>query len=194
MINFRLILLVFFLFITGCAQQIPKSTTPDDNWRQQLATISHFSAEGKMAFISPQKRQSANFVWQQQNKDYELDLNTFIGTNVLRLQKQGEQVHLEVDDEHYQDQNAQQLVYRLSGWLLPLAEPQSWLLGQLESDAELDELERVRSAHWLSPDQRRWQIRYEEYEAINGVWLPTRITLVHESLRVKLLINQWQVQ
>ena len=147
-----------------------------------------------MAFISPQKRQSANFVWQQQNKDYELDLNTFIGTNVLRLQKQGEQVLLEVDDEHYQDSNAQQLVYRLSGWLLPLTEPQSWLLGQLESDAQMDELKRVRSAHWLSPDQRRWQIRYEQFEAINGVWLPTRITLVHESLRVKLLINQWQVQ
>ena len=195
MINFRLILLVFFLFLTGCVQTIPESTPPSDTWRTSLKQIKHFRSEGKMAFISPQKRLSANFVWQQQDDEYSLDLNTFIGTNVLRLKRHPYIVELDIDGEQYQGHNAQSLVYRLSGWLLPLDTPEQWLLAAYDAEsAQFDQQQRVRSACWLSPDNRQWQIRYQNYEAIQGVWLPTRITLSHDTLRVKLLINEWQLQ
>ncbi|MEO2280995.1 lipoprotein insertase outer membrane protein LolB [Pseudoalteromonas pernae] len=194
MINFRLILLVFFLFITGCAQQIQKSTPPNDNWRDQLQAVEKFSAEGKMAFISTQKRQSANFVWDQHASEYSLDLNTFIGTNVLRLKNEVSGVELEVDGKHYQGDDAQRLVYELTGWLLPLSQPDAWLLGKLETGSQVDELNRVVSTTWVSPDTRQWRIRYDEYRAEYGIWLPTRITLEHDSLKVKLMINQWQIK
>ncbi|MFY8272787.1 lipoprotein insertase outer membrane protein LolB [Pseudoalteromonas sp. SSDWG2] len=194
MINFRLILLVFFLFITGCAQQIQKTTPPDNNWRERLQRVEQFSAQGKMAFISAKKRQSANFVWQQQNDDYGLDLNTFIGTNVLRLNKHATTVDIEVDGEYYQGDDPQRLVYQLTGWLLPLSQPERWLLATMTENAQLDELGRVISSSWTSPDNRQWQIQYRDYQAQFGVWLPKSITLVQDNLKIKLLINQWQVQ
>ncbi len=147
-----------------------------------------------MAFISTQKRQSANFVWDQQGSDYSLDLNTFIGTNVLRLNNTGAGVELEVYGEHYQGDDAQHLVYQLTGWLLPLSQPQAWLLGKREAGSQVDKLNRVVSNTWVSPDNRQWRIRYDEYRAEYGIWLPTRITLEHDSLKVKLMINQWQIK
>ena len=147
-----------------------------------------------MAFISPRKRQSANFVWQQQAANYTLDLNTFIGTNVMHLARSDADVRLEVDGEQYQGDNAQILVYQLTGLDLPLSQPQEWLLAQRQDNAQIDELGRITSRTWVSSDKRQWQINYADYQPWYGVWLPSRITLTHDSLRVKLLINHWQVQ
>lgn len=194
MISFRLILLVFLLFITGCAQQISTSSVPNEQWREQLSTVKDFNAEGKMAFISPEDRQSANFIWQQLDKDYSLSLNTFIGTNVLKLTQQDQLASVLYDGKEYQSADAQQLVYQLSGWVLPMDEPQQWLLGNIAAqDAQFDQLQRLTQASWQSPNGLTWQIKYSNYEAYNGVWLPSRISLIQDNIRVKLQINDWQL-
>ena len=194
MISFRLILLVFLLFITGCAQQISTSTAPNEQWREQLSQVKEFNAEGKMAFISPEDRQSANFIWQQIDQDYSLSLNTFIGTNVLKLTQQDQLASVLYDGKEYQSADAQQLVYQLSGWVLPMDEPQQWLLGNITAqDAQFDQLQRLTQASWQSPNGLTWQIKYSNYEAHKGVWLPSRISLIQQNIRVKLQINDWQL-
>lgn len=57
----HLILLMFFLFISGCAQRITEQDAPQTDWRSQLEAQKNWKASGKVAFIAPDDRQSVNF-------------------------------------------------------------------------------------------------------------------------------------
>ena len=65
LIRHYLILFTLFLFLAGCAHQIDTKTTLYDDWKPRLAAQKTWQAQGKLAFISPDERQSANLNWQQ---------------------------------------------------------------------------------------------------------------------------------
>lgn len=193
MIKSRLILLVFFLFINGCAQQIQQQSVPKKDWQQQLSHLQHFSISGKLAFISTKKRQSANFHWLQNNENYQLKLTSFIGTQILQLQRTAEQAELEIDGNYHQDNNAQALIARLTGWILPLDNSANWLKGDITpTEQTRDQFGRLLDARWQSPSGEVWQISYANYIALQGVWLPQSITLTQQGVKIKIKISTWQ--
>ena len=57
----HLILLMFFLFISGCAQRITEQDIPQTDWRLQLEAQNNWKVSGKVDFIAPNDRQSVNF-------------------------------------------------------------------------------------------------------------------------------------
>ncbi len=192
LIRLYLILLTFFLFLSGCAQQIRPQTALYDDWKSQLSQQSNWQVEGKLAFISSDERQSVNLNWQQQEQLNQLILTSFIGTRVLALTQNSHGAELEYDDHIYHDINASRLLARLTGFNIPMDSADHWLKGTVNDPSlQVDELGRAKNVTWHSTDGDQWQISYADYQQYAGFWLPTRLTLKHHDIKIKIQLYEW---
>lgn len=192
LIRHNLILLLFFLFLGGCAQKINQQTVLYDDWKAQLAIQNNWQVEGKLAFISPEERQSANLNWQQKQTLNELVLTSFIGTRILGLKQTASGAELKYDGETYHDTNASRLLSRLTGFTIPLDNAKQWLKGTVtDGDIKLDSLGRTQQVSYTDNSGLKWLIQYSEYQQIDGYWLPKNLTLKHQQLKIKIQLYQW---
>ena len=75
--KFHLIIIVFFLFIAGCAQKIPKNVDINPHWRTLIDEQETWQVRGRIAFISPKSRQSAQFNWHYKNNKHRCNHRLF---------------------------------------------------------------------------------------------------------------------
>lgn len=188
-----LILFMFFLLLGGCAHQIDTKTTLYDDWKPRLAAQETWQVEGKLAFISPEERQSANLNWQQTTNSNNLILTTFIGTRILSLKQTANGAELEFDGDEYFDTNAAELLKRLTGFTLPVDNADNWLKGTIDDQSlVVDELGRAKQVLWFDNAGKKWQIDYGTYVQNAGYWLPTKLTLKHQQIKIKIQLYDWQ--
>lgn len=191
----RLILLgLFALLVTGCATQSTDTRYNNAVWRGQresLEKLDHWRLSGKLALFTPKQKGSVRLNWIQQGADYDLLLTSMIGTSVLTLHQRNGQIEI-IDDQgrHYQDADPDALVYRLTGWPIPVTQLPTWIKGLPgHADYQLGDDGRV-----LSLKQDDWQLNYEGY-ARQRLWLlPTGLTLEGPDTRIKLVISDWQIE
>lgn len=189
----HLILLMFFLFISGCAQRITPQDAPQTDWRSQLEAQKNWKASGKVAFIAPDDRQSVNFNWQLEEGRQHLILSSFIGTQLLELIEHEHHSEMAYQDEQYIDQSGSELIARLSGFQLPFEKAPLWLTGAIRSDNnQYDPQSRLKSAKWTDEQGKTWLIDYQSYQMVEGFWVPKRISLTQDTLRIKIQLNSWQ--
>ncbi|WP_174170839.1 lipoprotein insertase outer membrane protein LolB [Pseudoalteromonas sp. JC28] len=188
----HLILLIFLLILTGCAQQLPQQNVAQD-WQSRLTQQKNWQARGKLAFIAPDNRQSANFNWYLKEEKQNLILTSFVGTRIFELEELDTHSELTFEDNVHKGMDSSDLVKRLSGLSLPVNQAPQWLTGLVEAPAsELDDLGRISNAQWQSPSGRVWQITYQQYKMQDGMWLPSRMKLLSTNIEVKVLITSWQ--
>ena len=193
LIRHYLILFTLFLFLAGCAHQIDTKTTLYDDWKPRLAAQKTWQAQGKLAFISRDERQSANLNWQQDEKQNNLVLTTFIGTRILSLKQTRTGAVLDYDDKTYTDTNAALLLKRLTGFDLPVDNADNWLKGTLKSQTlKVDELGRAQQVIWYDNSNKKWQITYSNYKQQGGFWVPGNVTLKHQQIKIKIQLYNWQ--
>ncbi|KTF14743.1 outer membrane lipoprotein LolB [Pseudoalteromonas sp. H105] len=192
LIRLYLILLTFFLFLSGCAHRIDPQTRLYDNWKVKLSTQETWKVEGKLAFISPDERQSANLNWQQQGDLNQLVLTTFLGIRILELAHDEHNAKLEFDNEMYQDASASRLLQQLTGFTIPIEDADNWLKGTVTNDTlRVDELGRAQIVTWQSKNGQKWEITYGDYQQYAGYWLPKKLTLKHKKIKLKIQLYRW---
>ena len=96
-------------------------------------------------------------------------LTTFIGTRVLSLTQDEQGAELEYDDTHYRDNNAARLLYRLTGFVIPMDNADDWLKGTVSNNTlQVDELGRAKTVTWRAANNETWQISYGDYQQFAG--------------------------
>ncbi|WP_429178964.1 lipoprotein insertase outer membrane protein LolB [Aeromonas salmonicida] len=177
------------LLLAGCTTTQPQRDQV--NWqkeRTRLEQLSHWQLSGKMAIITAQQKGSARVNWQQNGDDYRLNLTSLIGTHILELSRSNGEITL-IDNEGnpHQSQDAEALIYQLTGWNIPVQGLPEWIKG-LPGKAEFE----------LNPDSSlasvrdgQWQIVYGDYRDQDGYRLPHLLTMTGQGSRLKLQINQW---
>lgn len=190
--QFHLILLMFFLFLGGCAQS-PKHPVQGQSALNTLVEYNKWQARGKIAFIAPDDRQSVNFNWQYTNNKQALTLTSFIGTQILKMTELAEYSELVIDGKSYTGPESGPLIHRVSGWQLPIKQAPSWFTAtRFENDFQLDSTGRVKQASWQDKQGKIWTIKYQRYRNFDGLSLPARLTLSHQDITIKIQINAWQ--
>ncbi|ALP41108.1 lipoprotein insertase outer membrane protein LolB [Aeromonas schubertii] len=189
----RLILLTLALLLAGCATT-PQPQRQQVDWSQErlrLEQLTHWQLSGKLAIITEKEKGSARLNWQQEGDDYRLNLTSVIGTHILELSRQsGRLTLIDRDGNRHQSQDAGDLIYRLTGWELPIDGLPEWIKG-LPGEAR----------YTLNPDKSlasvtdgAWQIDYQQYRDQDGYRLPHQLSLQGEGTRLKLLINEWSLK
>lgn len=190
--------LIFIIFLAGCATP-PKPTVSLNSSAHQssLAQLDHWLIKGKLGFKGPEKKQSANFRWQQTPQQYQLNLTSIIGTSLLNMQGNEDGVTLVADDETYQDPDPSHLIWRVTGWQIPVEKLRLWIKGQHEKNDRV----LISEQGWISQLQpicdncQSWLINYDNYKLVNNIWLPHKMVLHNSRNNSQLLIriNEWDL-
>ncbi len=201
-------LLVAVVYLSACSTLPNKTAVSLPKKAEQL---SHWSASGKILIVSNNEKNSANFYWRQQDKNYTFILSTFLGIDVFSLTFQNGLATMKVDGKTYTDTNAERLLSRLTQQQIPVQKMSQWLLGNKSSSiksAYFDELGLLTSFFVnvpaspikpalkmpLTKKMERWDVSYKQRKLVYHYQLPTSINIKSPSTRIKLAISNWQIQ
>ncbi|ATF10478.1 lipoprotein insertase outer membrane protein LolB [Candidatus Enterovibrio altilux] len=194
----RFFLAVIILILMGCSNKL----APQMEWqihKQTLLNITQFTAKGKIIFIGPEQRISANFIWEQNHNAILLQLINFFGVTLLRLEATPNYAIL-IDNEgqRYVGKNAASLLRQLTGMTLPINEMTQWIKG-LPTGNNNFRLSADNRVVFLSTDdsstnQLSLQLEYPTYDSNICSLLPTKIkiNINNNHQKVNLIISNWK--
>ena len=187
---------IFAFLMFGCASPpAPIVQLNPANHQISLKQQQNWQINGKIGFKGPEKKQSANLRWLQQQDHYQLNLTTVIGTSLLSLKGHSDTVTLVADDQVYQDTDASRLIWRVTGWQMPVEQLRFWIKGQHQ---KLDKV-LLSEQGWVSqltPNCKNcadWLITYDSYKLVDSTWLPHKVILKNQKNNSQLLvrIDEW---
>ena len=195
-----LILLISSIALAGCSS-VPESVTSVE-WQtheQRLEAINNFQATGKLGYIGPDQRQNLNFFWKHSSALSQLRLTTLLGQTALKLTITPKGATVETyDDQVLSASNANQLIYRLTGLMMPVDHMPDWLLG-LPTDADAFQLSPTNTLQTLDKQIgfNDWNITYQRYADIKWhnqtVPLPNKLKLATSDVKINLVISKWNL-
>ncbi|MEM5496657.1 lipoprotein insertase outer membrane protein LolB [Paraglaciecola mesophila] len=197
-IHFALLILITIL-LSACATPPPTNIQVNSQEHQaKLSQIQHWKLKGRMAFKGSDEKFSANVNWQQVDDSYHLSLNTMLGINILTMQGDKESAELNADDEQYQDTDASHLIWRITGWQIPVSQFPFWIKGQAQPTDKVIYAQSgvIEQLIPVCDSCAGWLISYQDYHQVDNVWLPYNIKLNNSALGNQILIrvNQWTKQ
>ena len=193
-----LFVLTFILFMAGCATSPQPIISLNSSAHQlSLKQQDHWLIKGKLGFKGPEKKQSANFRWQQRQQQFQLNMTSIIGTSLLNMKGNEKGVTLVANDETYQDSNPSDLIWRVTGWQIPVEKLRFWIKGQHQKNDKVITSEQgwVRQLQPNCDNCENWLIDYDNYKLVVDIWLPHKVVLKNRLNNSQLLIrvNKWDL-
>ena len=207
----RLLVIFWLVTISGCAL-LPQASSRIAR-PAQLETAS-FALNGRISINHHGERQSAGLHWVHRAlptsrvppsglevkapleiktlaPSDEILLLTPLGQTAARIYRDDKIATLDNGDKHYQDVDAEALMKQVLGWHLPLDGLQRWVLG-LPADHTPAQIERDGKGRIAVMHQDGWEMHYTHYADSRPDSLPTRVQLIHDDLKILLLMDEWE--
>jgi outer membrane lipoprotein LolB len=176
----------------GCVTTRPPPKASSD-WSMRAQILQHansWTLNGRAAVAAGTQGWQASLDWRQDDASSELHLAgpLGIGAQVITQTPSG----ISINGAAPSDAALSQLQDRL-GFALPIEELRFWLLGVPDPGGtfELTRNGQDRAQH-LS--QSGWSVDYDRYMAAGGDVLPARIVLTREDVRVRVVVDHWDMR
>nr|WP_275588111.1 lipoprotein insertase outer membrane protein LolB [Oceanisphaera litoralis] len=181
------------LGLSGCAYQAQEA--PAGSWQAQKITLTQlqqWQLSARLGIITAEERGSLSLFWRQNSDDYRMNMTNLVGKRAFDLTRhQGLVVLTDSEGRQHQADNARELVFRLTGWDLPVEQLSYWIKGL---PGEADQVEYDTDGRPQTIVAHGWRLRYLGYTRIDGLWLPSRLDLTHDDTTLRLAINQWELK
>jgi len=200
---------LFTFLCASCAAPLPRP--PADQLQQlwqtresALLPIQHWELRGRLAVRANERGGQASLTWKRDAAQHSIRLNGPIGRGVVRVTQDETGAQLQDAEQRvFHAASAEELLYRYTGWRLPLTNRVCWVCGLpvpgLPATRELDDTGRLKTLR-----QQGWELQYQEYVRYEGHELPNRLILTYApdqatpelpAMEVRLVIDRWaQVQ
>ncbi|XOV77819.1 MAG: lipoprotein insertase outer membrane protein LolB [Aestuariibacter sp.] len=147
-----------------------------------------------MAFKSPEESFSATLHWRHNQNSSHMRLSKLLGGTLFTLDMDQTGATLVLDGNTYHDDNAQRMIYQLTGWLIPIAQLQQWVQGLSGPESRYKSIEKHPSGTLLKLQSNNgWQVSYQNYQTVGTLSLPENLSIKRNGLRIKLRINDWYI-
>lgn len=192
----------------GCATTpaLPPVVNPVAAWQArqvELQPVTAWTIQGRIAMHADNKGWQASVYWVRDGDHQRIDLTGPLGRGHLRLSQDSHGAELrDADQKTWHADNAEQLLYRTTGWRMPLAGLNYWVLGLPAPDSvghqELDAQGRLKTLV-----QSGWDIQFLEYTRYGTLDLPSKLFIKSRdggtdgdqakdnALEVRLIIERW---
>jgi outer membrane lipoprotein LolB len=159
----------------------------------QLQARAHFELRGRVAVSTGHDGFNANLRWAQDGAHSQLTLEGPLGVGAVQVSTSGEDLTVVAANGTHLDSAAAhaELAARL-GFDPPLASLRYWIQGVPDPSQNATEELDAAQQRLRSLAQGGWRIDYPEYRAVGVEWLPGRLTLQREAVRVKMVVDDWQ--
>jgi len=162
--------------------------------RPQLQAREHFDLSGRVAVATGHEGFNANLHWEQQGGRSQLMLEGPLGTGAVRISASGNDLDIvTARGEHVDSAAAHADLATRLGFDPPLASLRYWILGVPDPAQPATEELDQRQQRLQGLTQAGWHIDYTLYAAVGGESLPARLTLRRDAVRVRLLVDDWQL-
>ena len=182
--------------LAGC-RTLPPAPPPGASWearRPQLQSLTHFQLHGRVAVAAGGEGFNANLHWIQDGDRSEVTLEGPLGVGGAQLTAKGDELTV-VNSRGERVESAAahaELAARL-GFDPPLSSLRYWVLGVPDpSQPSTESLDPVQQ-RLSGLTQAGWHVEYQSYESAGSEALPARLTLQRDAVRVRLLVDGWQI-
>jgi outer membrane lipoprotein LolB len=187
--------LALLFALAGC-QTVPVSPAPSVSWsvrRPELQALSRFGLNGRVAVAVGKQGFNAGLRWTQSAAVTHLALTGPLGAGGVEVTSDGDDLSVvtsngkrlgnaaaraELDDKLGFEPPLRSLRY----WVLGVPDPAAPAAVQLDSQQRLTQL-----------TQDGWQIDYTAYMPVGAEWFPKLLTLRREDVRVRMVVDGWQL-
>jgi outer membrane lipoprotein LolB len=159
-----------------------------------LAAVGAWTASGRLAVTTTDDAFSARLLWEQHGGRYQIRLTGPLGQGMLELS--GDPGHAELrtaEDERSRAASAEALLESRVGWSVPVAGLRYWLRGIPSPDEPPSAVEIDPSGRLARLEQSGWVIEYQRYGEFGAWVLPTRMRMVNERVRARVVLGRWEL-
>lgn len=191
--------------LAGCVSTAPRATRPvapnialppNASWEQRLPAlqaIASFQIEGKIAASDGKQGFSAGLRWRQLADAATIDLSAPLGFGAAHIEQRPEGLTVTTaQGATFQGAGASEQLSATLGFEPPLGSLRFWVLGASDpafpAQESIDDQQRL--AHL---DQDGWHVDCADYTLVNQQWLPRRLVVTRQGLRLKLIVNTWRL-
>jgi outer membrane lipoprotein LolB len=188
-VNRRAAWLVLAAACGGCAVApvAPPSSSPDPD------SFQHWTASGRLAVAANGEGGSGSFTWEQRSAESTLSIRGPLGAGAMQVTTDGQSLMVtDSEGRHLDTDQAGALLRRRLGTDLPLAELRYWMLG-VPSPGSPSSVADAAVAPLRVIEQSGWRIGYDTFAAAGDVSLPERFTATQGGVRLKVVVDDWQV-
>lgn len=166
------------------------------NWgirRSNIAAVQSFVLKGRVA-ESGVAGGRGDLDWTQAGDRLDLRISGPLGVGALAISGDGRRTEIRSKDGVIETGNPQRVMQERLGWSLPLGQVRYWALGvpapglpeDQPQEVLLDDVGRAQRF-----EQYGWRIEYGEYQSVNSLSLPRKLTLTDGHRSFRLVIDEW---
>jgi len=205
---------MFVFVLAACVSRPSLESQAVITLNNNLAQLQQWKLKGKIAWITATERKSAYMNWQQAGNNMQFDLSNIVGINLASLHYNGKTAKLSANGNEYEDPSPSALVYKTTGWNVPLEPLSSWIKGAVSSRGRQYEKDNndllykkqqvFRYENGLIKQIKsncevcdQWTIDYNSYENVlidgTNYQLPKQISMFNSAYQatIKIRISQW---
>jgi outer membrane lipoprotein LolB len=183
--------------LAGCRTLPPPPLGASAPWqerRPQLQALQHFQLKGRVALSAGANGFNANLRWFQDGARSQLALEGPLGVGGMQISANGDDLDIiNAHGEHITSAAAHAELSARLGFDIPLPSLRYWVLGVPDPAQPAQESLDPAQQRLAGLTQDGWHIAYGEYVAAAGETLPARLTLERDAVRVRLLVEDWQL-
>ncbi len=187
----------FIVMLASCRtvpvrhEAVPAAAQAWESRRPQLQARDQFELKGRVAVATGSDGFNARLRWTQSGKQTHMSLDGPLGAGGVQVTSNGTGVSIVTSRGDRLDNDAAraELTQRL-GFDPPIDSLRYWVLGVPDpghpAQETLDAQQRLAAL-----EQDGWQVLYTDYMSVGGEWLPSKLTLQRQGVRVRLVVDGW---
>ncbi len=184
--------------LASCALQpkVADSTDPKilSLWHQherQMLAITDWQLHGKLGVRAPDNSGSGQISWYQQGATFDIQLRGPFGQGSVNISGTPQLVTLDIAGQgRFATEQPEATLQQQVGWSLPVGSLQHWIRG-LPDPAYPPRQQLNNQGRLQSLQQADWQLQFSSYQQVDTLWLPRKIRLQRDAVRLTLVITQW---
>ncbi|MGR9106074.1 MAG: lipoprotein insertase outer membrane protein LolB [Gammaproteobacteria bacterium] len=164
----------------------------NDATRARLAAQEVWHMDGRVGVVRPDESWHAGLTWDHDRNVDRLYISGPFGQGALNIKVSERYIRVvSAEGSVEESEDPEALLRSIIGFPVPVPALRYWLLGlsypAAQSDAEYDRSGRLKSLHQLG-----WAARYQDYQTVRQWSLPKKFSVVNDSTKIKLVIDEWR--
>jgi outer membrane lipoprotein LolB len=194
-----LVIALAFVLVSCVATRRPIAAVPVAEQAGVLRGLAGYALTGRVAITGVNAGRSAGMQWQQRKAASNLRLSGPLGLGATEIHFERDALRITTSrGDNLEGEAAQQVLAQQLGFTPPLGALRYWVLGVPTPDAAITGEVRDAAGQLTAFEQQDWKLQFEEFApqatAQGTVQVPTRLLAQRANLRMRLIIDNWDLQ